>query len=175
MRQFHEKEMIRRVLYLALTGLALSNTTAQEGDRPMQEAPLSAWNENTAWAFEPGDGVAGGALDLRSMNEDIAGEHGFIRLSESGRILVQCGTIARPTGWSAERTEDPERVKITSTGDMPWRMLHLDASLTIRNPHITKATQLDVMGFPAGTVELEHDGKAVTLTLPRDTLFLIME
>jgi len=96
-------------------------------------------------------------------------------LESSKKILVQCGTIARPTGWTAEPSDKPGRVKITNTGDMPWRMLNLDATLTIKNPGITSATQLDVMGFKKAELEFEKSSEAVELTIPADTLYLLLE
>jgi len=45
--------------------------------------------EETTWVFVPTQAVAGGALDLRGLNERVAGEHGFIRHSADSNGLVR--------------------------------------------------------------------------------------
>jgi hypothetical protein len=54
------------------------------------ESNEPAWDESDTWAFTPvSDRFADNALvDLRSLNEAQSGEHGFVRLSESGDSFV---------------------------------------------------------------------------------------
>lgn len=64
------------VATVALTAVAVASPTTQEPE---------------TWAFEPPvDTFSDDALlDLRSLNEDVAGQHGFVRLSEDGASFVR--------------------------------------------------------------------------------------
>ncbi len=101
-------------------------------------------------------------------------------LSESGRVLVQYGSTARPTGWSVQpatrkvKGEDTPGVELLDTGRMPWRMSEADVTLTLRNPNLTQARKLDPMGHDAGDVALEQANGAVTLALPADAVYTIL-
>lgn len=50
---------------------------------------VRTWGEGGTWAFQTGEKLEGGALDLRTLNESIAGEHGFVRLSKDGNSFVR--------------------------------------------------------------------------------------
>ena len=80
-------------------------------------------------------------------------------LSSSRKVLVQVGTEARPTGWKTRATEFPGEdqrptpgFQIVRTGSAPWRVVDTSVGLAVRNPGLTKATLLDVMGFPVKEV-----------------------
>lgn len=47
------------------------------------------WTEDGTWAFNPAQRLEGGMLDLRYLNEQTAGLHGFVRLSEDGDGFVR--------------------------------------------------------------------------------------
>ena len=104
-------------------------------------------------------------------------------LKESRRALVQITTAARPTGWAttpAEFTEGPGQPKIrgleiTQTGTPPWRIADTQLGLAVKNPHLTKATRLDTAGFAAEDVPVSRTKTGLTLTLPPETLYLILE
>ncbi len=51
---------------------------------PDPVAQAVAWDADGTWSFEPGDRLEGGPLDLRRLNEQVAGESGFVRLSGDG-------------------------------------------------------------------------------------------
>ena len=102
-------------------------------------------------------------------------------IRESARVLVQAGTLARPTGW----TTRPARVRaggkqtdahyILSIGKAPWQVENVDATVAIANPRLTKATLLDVNGMPTATpVTVTAGGKGVTVALPPNTLYLVL-
>ncbi|MGD2175332.1 MAG: hypothetical protein PVJ27_08010, partial [Candidatus Brocadiaceae bacterium] len=76
---------------------------AEEGAAPAQ---VRAWHGSGTWAFEPDEGLEGGKLDLRYLNEEVAGQHGFVRLSEDGNDFVGGdGTPIRFWGVAAHAGE----------------------------------------------------------------------
>ena len=102
-------------------------------------------------------------------------------IRESGKVLVQVGTLARPTGWTVR----PARVRfegkqadawyILSTGKAPWQVERADATVTVANPRLTKATLLDMNGMPTPTrIELTANEGRVSVTLPTNTLYLVL-
>ncbi len=46
------------------------------------------WGSEGTWAFQPGNEYQGGPLDLRGLNEKVAGQDGFVRLSPDGNGFV---------------------------------------------------------------------------------------
>jgi len=56
-----------------------------------------AFAQDGTWAFDyPADGLRAGAmLDLRSLNESVAGSHGFLGKTADGRFVFADGTPAR--------------------------------------------------------------------------------
>jgi len=103
-------------------------------------------------------------------------------LKSSRKILVQVGTSARLTGWKAKSTnfkgDGGKMIKgfeIVSTGLPPWRVVNTDATLTVNNPNLTKATLLDTSGYAVRKIECEQKEGKFTLTLPDETLYLVLE
>ncbi len=98
----HRKWLV--VLAVALT----SCLTALVQAAPEAPAPLGDAN---SWAFSPPqDTFAGDAqLDLRSLNEDVAGEKGFVRLSPDGSgFVLGDGTPVR--FWAVNASLEPEQL-----------------------------------------------------------------
>ncbi|MBL7223852.1 MAG: hypothetical protein ISS72_08365, partial [Candidatus Brocadiae bacterium] len=102
-------------------------------------------------------------------------------IRESRKVLVQVGTLARPTGWTVR----PARVRhegkqtdahyILSTGKAPWQVEKADATVTVANPRLAKATLLDMNGMPTATrVALKAKEGRVSVTLPPNTLYLVL-
>jgi hypothetical protein len=104
-------------------------------------------------------------------------------LASSGSVLVQVTTQCRPYRWkeSAATFQDPERKntyqgkRIEDTGAEPWNEIETQATVTIRNPRLKKATALDPNGMPAGDVAVEIKGGALTLTLPKNALYVVLQ
>jgi hypothetical protein len=72
--------------------LAFTFTCALAAASPAAPSPvLPAWDETDSWSFTPAtDEFSPAALvDLRSLNETIAGEHGRVRLSPDGNDFVR--------------------------------------------------------------------------------------
>jgi hypothetical protein len=104
-------------------------------------------------------------------------------LRESGRILVQVGTTARPTGWKTKPAEfkgdDGKQTyqgcQIVNTGAPPWQIVNTRMTLTVANPHLSKATLLDSAGYPAKELRGTITGGRFTLKLPPNALYVVLE
>ncbi|MEM8791651.1 MAG: hypothetical protein AAGE80_08530 [Pseudomonadota bacterium] len=98
-------------------------------------------------------------------------------LDRSEKILVQMGTIARPNGWQSRplETEDGPAREVMAFGRAPWMIDRLSASLTIRNPHLTTATALDPSGMPDGRLEVTRTDGGLTVPLPPDRLYVVLQ
>ncbi len=131
---------------------------------------------------------AGGAFELTDVTIRSGNRYAAVvavamdgkPLKASRRVLVQVGTIARPTGWShrpasrKHKGRQVEGLEIVSTGRMPWRVENADVELTIANPALVKATRLDELGYADREVPVAAAGGEVTLALPPDTLYLML-
>jgi len=103
-------------------------------------------------------------------------------LATSKKVLVQVGTTARPTGWKSEPAElkvaghekpiPAERVLDLGSG--PWRIAATHATVTIANPHLTKATLLDANGMAAGDVPVNRAREKCQVNLPPQTMYLVL-
>ncbi|MBV8879874.1 MAG: hypothetical protein JO332_07930, partial [Planctomycetaceae bacterium] len=132
-----------------------------------------------------------GPLTLKSLTVDSKNEYAAILavplddkdLSTSGSVLVQVTTQCRPYHWKeAPATfKDPEGKntyegkRIEDTGSEPWNEIETQATLTIRNARLKKATALDPNGMPAGDVAVDVKAGALTLTLPRNALYVVLQ
>lgn len=134
---------------------------------------------------------AGGKFELTDVT--IGSENNYATVSvvaldekplkESGKVLVQVGTIARPTGWKTEdasfqndeKTETYQGKKIVDNGRMPWAVRDAKVTVTVKNPSLKKATLLDVNGNPLREVQSTTEGGALQVELPRDTLYVVLQ
>lgn len=98
-------------------------------------------------------------------------------LDVSRKVLVQCGTTMRPTGWATKAAthKGQEGLEVVSTGVMPWRVAVNETTLLLKSATLTKATVLDTAGFPRGEVEFERVGSAVKFVFPRDAVWVVLE
>jgi hypothetical protein len=102
-------------------------------------------------------------------------------LARSAQILVQTGTVARPTGWKQKAASwkdgDGKTVQgfeIVDYGKAPWQIVESDITLTIENSAISKAVVLDLHGVPLKELPLARQGASATLKLPADAKYLIL-
>jgi hypothetical protein len=105
-------------------------------------------------------------------------------LAASKQILIQVGTTARLTGWQTKEAEfSPEGngkgktvrgEQIVNTGTPPWQIGNTNATLTLKNEGITKATLLDPNGYAAGDVPINRSAGAITVELPKHTMYLLL-
>jgi hypothetical protein len=102
-------------------------------------------------------------------------------IRESGKVLVQVGTVCRPTGWTAVPTraringKQSDCFRILSAGKSPFQVENTDATVTVANPSLTKAVLLDINGMATPTpVEAKSGGGKVTVVLPANAIYLVL-
>ncbi|MFP4579479.1 MAG: hypothetical protein ACLFQ6_02010 [Candidatus Sumerlaeia bacterium] len=132
---------------------------------------------------------AGGDFEMSDVRVETQNDYAAILalaldekpLARSESVLVQVGTQAFPTGWQTQASSHTKKgevldgVEIVSTGDMPWRVVHTKATLTIANSELNKATLLDEMGFPQKSVEVKKSDGKTSIALPPETIYLVLE
>jgi hypothetical protein len=98
-------------------------------------------------------------------------------LSNSGRILVQLGTVARPTGWKTKPTgvDGKPSEEIVNYGKAPWQITKGDLTISITNSVISAAHVLDANGMSVGTVPLKQIGAARQFRFPEDALYVVLK
>jgi hypothetical protein len=98
-------------------------------------------------------------------------------LKTSARVLVQVGTIQRPTGWRTTpvKVGKDDGEQIVSFGKAPWQIVKGDVTVTIRNPAIKTAIVLDANGMSAGKMPLEAAPGGKTLKFPPDAMYVVLE
>ena len=102
-------------------------------------------------------------------------------IKSSHQVLVQVGTISRPTGWSAQSAtlflnKQPfDCLKLLSNGAMPWQVENADITITVANKQLSTATLLDVNGMATSTpVPVTRRNGTITITLPPNTMYLVL-
>ncbi len=101
-------------------------------------------------------------------------------LCESDKVLVQVGTVMRPTGWTTEETtvrEGKETIrgkKVVDTGKMPWRVANTEMTIALKNKGLTKAVQLDANGYKVREIASKSEGGNIVVKLPADCLYVVL-
>ena len=102
-------------------------------------------------------------------------------IRESEKVLVQVGTVCRPTGWTAVPTraringKQSDCFRIISVGKVPLQVENTEATVTVANPRLTKAMLLDINGMATQTpVEVKRADGKVTVVLPANTMYLVL-
>lgn len=103
-----------------------------------------------------------------------------IELSQSEKLLIQIGTIYRPTGWQ----EKPSKVKIDNveydgfeiidTGKMPWRGIEANITITFKNPKVRSAHMLDYNGYLKREIPFVQTEAGWKLFVPKDAMYVIL-
>ena len=104
-------------------------------------------------------------------------------LKTSKKVLVQVGTASRPTGWQARETDfksdDGKQTlhgyEVVKTGAAPFQVVNTDVTVTVGDAALTKATLLDPAGYPAGPVPVTKTGGKLTLKLPPNAMYVVLE
>ncbi len=132
---------------------------------------------NTVKTFPLGDVIIQSqneyaTIEMVSMDEK--------HISQSAKILLQAGTIFRPTNWeetAAVKEKDGKKIKgftIKNTGTMPWLGMPALGSVSIKNTVIKKAIQLDAAGYAVKTLPLQIKNGIATLVLPKDAYYILL-
>jgi hypothetical protein len=102
-------------------------------------------------------------------------------IRESGKLLIQVGTVCRPTGWVSVPTraridgKQSDCFRIVSAGKAPLQVENTDAAIAITNGQLTKAVLLDVNGMATTEpVKLERIAGKVMVTLPAKTMYMVL-
>lgn len=95
-------------------------------------------------------------------------------LKSSRQVLIQYGSIAKPTGWETKDLGN-DKEEIVNVGRKPWQVVKVDVTVTLANPGLTKAVALDPAGFPtSAVVQLKREGEKFIVTLPPDVLYVLL-
>ena len=102
-------------------------------------------------------------------------------LARSGRVLVQVGTRARPTGWADHAVtftieggrETINGRQIDSTGTMPWVIAATKVTIQVQNAGLTSATLLDINGNASRSLPLRRAEGRIELELPKDAIYVV--
>jgi hypothetical protein len=103
-------------------------------------------------------------------------------IRQSRRLLVQVGTVVRPTGWQdkdatfEDDSKKPVQGKqIVSVGKTPFQITNADATVAVTNPLLKTATLLDVNGMAVGTVPATRAGANFTVKLPPNAMYVVLQ
>ena len=104
-----------------------------------------------------------------------------LAIAESQELLVQAGTVARPSGWQQrpiswkdKQGKRQEGLEILNFGQAPWKLIRNQTMLTINNPNLSEATPLDMNGMPQGTVEIIKNNGVISFSFPSDAKYLLL-
>ena len=103
-------------------------------------------------------------------------------LRESAKVLVQVGTLIRPTGWttqgttflSADGKTKLQGEKILNTGKMPWQVANTEVTVTLKTSVLGKAVQLDVNGYKTKEIAATLKEGKLQVTLPENCMYAIL-
>lgn len=103
-------------------------------------------------------------------------------IKTSGKILVQIGTRARPTGWKEKPTKiqlqdksTVEGFQIESVGKAPWQLDVPNITITIKNPNLKTAKVLNENLEEVGKATLTRSASNVSLKFPNGTMYVVLE
>jgi len=102
-------------------------------------------------------------------------------LAESAKVLVQVGTVCRPTGWQVRDTEfeaNSRKVKgkqIVEAGGPPWRIVNTKATVTAKNSKLSRATLVNESGYATKEIATERSGGGIKVKLPANAMYVILE
>jgi hypothetical protein len=68
-----------------------------------------------------------------------------------------------------------EGEQIVNTGGPPWQVGITKATVRLMNTNLSKATALDPNGYAAGAVAVKKDGGTVTIELPANAMYVILQ
>lgn len=102
-------------------------------------------------------------------------------LSKSSKILVQIGTIYRPSGWIETEIELElnenlfKGFRIDNTGGMPWKCSNTEVNIRINNSNISKAILLDEAGYAKESIAISKEDGSILISLPKNAMYVILD
>jgi hypothetical protein len=123
-------------------------------------------------------------IDISSGNEQasiLAVSMDGLALSESREVLVQIGAPSHLSGWEAEPTDfvtgDQQKhrgFRVMKIGEPPWMVDVTQATVIVRNKNLTRATLLDVSGYPKRDLDVSAGVGGMRIELPGDAMYVIL-
>ena len=102
-------------------------------------------------------------------------------IRQSDKLLVQVGTVCRPTGWTVVPTralingKQSDCFRVLSTGKMPFQVENTEATITVGNPGLSRAVVLDINGMATRTpVEVRKEGGKLSVALPPKAMYWVL-
>ena len=95
-------------------------------------------------------------------------------ISTSGEVLVQVGTVYRPTNWREEPLDNDEGFEILNTGKMPWKAVNTMVSMEVRNTNIKSAHAININGEKVGDLVLFETEAGVEIFLPNNAMYVVL-
>ena len=102
-------------------------------------------------------------------------------LGNSGKILVQIGTVYRPTGWVEQPAQfEPssgdvrDGFQIINTGRMPWKAANNMMSIEFRNQNIKSAHLLTANGEKSDEILLFPINDGVKMYVPSNAMYIML-
>ncbi len=102
-------------------------------------------------------------------------------VGESAKILIQIGTVYRPTAWAETATTFTlngtavSGYKIEKTGRMPWKCADTQVTVKIKNQGLNRATLLDAAGYAKSDISIVNEGEYVKIELPANAMHVVLE
>ena len=104
-------------------------------------------------------------------------------LGQSEKILIQIGTIYRPTGWkevpATFTAPDGETVlegyQIQSVGRMPWKCANTEVKIKLRNTKVKSAHLLNAAGYEEREFYVNEQADGLSLDLPLSAMYVVLD
>lgn len=98
-------------------------------------------------------------------------------LKASGKILVQVGTVARPTGWKTRpvTVDNRQGEEIVSYGKAPWQIISGDVTISVANPAVKTAHVLDANGTSVAAIPLKDLDGLKQFKFPEEALYALLK
>jgi hypothetical protein len=105
-------------------------------------------------------------------------------ISQSEKILIQAGTVYRPTLWRETETtfnlgeETVDGFLIQNVGEMPWQAVNTDLRVVINNPNIESAYLLDQNGYEIREIYVgkdEQNSNFKEVFVPRNGMYVVVD
>ena len=101
-------------------------------------------------------------------------------ITESSEVLIQIGTVYRPTGWKESeatfehRGETLDGFRVDNTGEMPWKGADIMTTVTIKNPKLTRAVLLNSAGYANGLSPIDYVDGGIKVNLPNNAMYVVV-
>lgn len=101
-------------------------------------------------------------------------------LGQSQQILVQVGTVYRPTNWQEKPVkvtingQQKDGFEIVNTGKMPWQAEDTRVTLKLKNTTIKSAYVLDQAGYVSKEIFVEKSPDHALIVLPSNTMYMVL-